>query len=71
MATLIEELTTELGGATTPGVAELPEADQARLLAALREAKVRQRAALDAAIESGLGHVPALLRRPFRKMLFP
>lgn len=70
MPSPLESLTAELG-VLPPGVERLPEAEQARFLEAFRSAKARQREALEAAIDDGMHHVPALLRRAFRRMLFP
>lgn len=48
----------------------LPAAAQARLAQDLHAARVRQRDALNAAINNGMRMVPALLRGPLKKILF-
>lgn len=48
----------------------LEKADRARLAVLVTEARARQRAALDDAIEGGLGHLPRLVRGSVKAMLF-
>jgi hypothetical protein len=62
-----EQLEEELGSAVPDGLAGLGDADLQALAVALRDARRRHRAALDEAIEAGLGDVPALLRGAVRK----
>ncbi|MDX1510572.1 MAG: hypothetical protein R3249_04445 [Nitriliruptorales bacterium] len=59
-----------LGGTVPDGVKALDEADQDRLRALLVRAGDSQRAALDAAIEGGLNHIPRALRAVVRRALF-
>ena len=62
-------LRAELGAAPPKGLGVL-EDDELRALAdALREARRRQSAALEAAAGQALGHVPRLIRGPVRKIL--
>jgi hypothetical protein len=49
-------------------VAGLGDADQARLLALIQDARRQQREALVAAQQHALRFVPALLRRPLLKL---
>ena len=67
--TALKELTAELGRRPPKGVARLPEADLADLADALRNARHRQAEALAASGEASLKHIPALLRRPVRKVM--
>lgn len=56
-------------GAQYALVQKLPEADQARLLALIQDARRQQREALKQAQEHALRYVPALLRKPLLKLL--
>lgn len=70
MSRALAELQRELGG-RDPLPASLTDADARKLLDSLRTAKARERAALKAAIDEGMSFVPALLRIPLRRILFP
>ena len=59
-----------LGGSVPEGIAALGDAEQDRLHALLDRAGRTQRAALDAAIEGGLNHIPRALRGVVRRALF-
>lgn len=67
----LAELKQELGGAEIGALSLLSDSEQARLRDSLRAAKRNQKQALDQAIEKGMGMVPALLRLPLKKILFP
>jgi len=71
MSELLADTQAELGPAAPGLLAGLSSAQLARLRDALRAAKLRDRAALDAAIASAMGRVPALLRGAVRRILFP
>ena len=71
MSELLADTQAELGLADPGPLAGLSAAQLARLRDALRAAKLRDRAALDAAIASAMGRVPALLRGAVRRILFP
>lgn len=64
-------LGSELGGEVPPGFDSLDEAALRRLADAVREARRLQKADIAAALAAALGHVPALLRGPLRKILLP
>ena len=66
-----DELASELSGLDAAVIAPLSVAERAQLLEAIRNAKRRHREALRAAIEQGMGFVPALLRIPLKRILFP
>lgn len=65
----LEALRRELGSPPPQGVAALADADLAALAAAVNAARAEQREAMAAASEAALGHIPALVRRPLRKLL--
>jgi hypothetical protein len=65
----VQALHRELGSPPPRGVAALADADLAALAEALGAAKAEQRQAMAAAGEAAFGHIPALLRRPLRKLL--
>lgn len=66
----LRELRTELGGRLPGGLDALDAATLGLLLTQIRDAKASQARALDASITKGLAAVPALLRRPVKKVLF-
>ena len=61
----------ELHGAAPPGFDGLDEAALRHLAASVRGARQAQKADLAQALEAALGHVPALLRGPVRRILLP
>jgi hypothetical protein len=64
------DLRAELGADPPPGlVAALSPKELGELTSAVREAKARQRAALDRAANDALGHLPGLVRRAVLRML--
>lgn len=65
------DLQKEIGGAGPEALAALSAAEQTRLLKMLRAAKQSQKDALKAAIDEGMSFVPALLRIPLKRILFP
>jgi hypothetical protein len=65
----LQALRRELGSPPPKGVAALADADLAALAAAVDAARAEQREAMAAASEAAFGHIPALLRRPLRKLL--
>lgn len=66
----LRELRAELGGQVPDGLDALDGATLGLLLTQVRDAKAAQAQALDASIAKGLAAVPALLRRPVKKVLF-
>lgn len=64
-----EELEAELRAPHPPGVRSLDDASLTDLAASVRDARHRQAAALEAASEQALGHIPRVLRIPLRKAL--
>lgn len=62
-------LTRELGAPPPAAFAELPAAELEQLAEALKAARQRQRSELDQALTHALEYVPALMRRPVRKIL--
>ena len=65
----LADLEHELRAAVPPGIAALPAHRVAHLAASVREQRQAQLAAADAAIESGLGFLPRVLRLAVRKAL--
>jgi hypothetical protein len=63
------DLRRELRAEIPPAIAALSDAEQARLAELLRAARERQRAALERALDDGLGFVPRMLRGPVKKAL--
>ena len=61
----------ELGGRVPPGFESLDEAALRQLAGAVREARRLQKSDIAAALGAALGHVPALLRGPLKKILLP
>ena len=69
-AQALRDLEAELGGRAPDGLQTLGEADLRAFIELLRDAKVRQSDALEAAIEQALEIVPRMARGPVRKILF-
>jgi hypothetical protein len=65
-----DALSSALGATPPQGLKTLSESDRARLAELVEAAKARQSASLDRAIEDGLAHLPRLLRRPARLLIF-
>ena len=70
-AELIAETQAELGLADPTPLASLAPDELAWLRAAVRDAREREHAALTAAVDQALEHVPRLLRGAVRRILFP
>ena len=66
MAESLEQL---LGAAPPPGVADLPAADQDRLVEVIRAARRKQAADLEASFHATLKHIPFPLRGVVKKAL--
>lgn len=62
-------LRTELGDPLPEGLGALDDPELGKLAEQLRDARERQRAAVDAAIETALGHLPWFVRGPVRTIL--
>jgi hypothetical protein len=62
-------LRAELGGSGAEGLQALDDEELQALTSTVRAAKRHQSAALNAAAQQALGHVPALLRGPIRRIL--
>jgi len=60
----------ELGGRAPGGLKTLDDEELAHLAKLLHDAKQRQLAQLETAIDEALGIVPRLVRGPVRKVLF-
>ena len=69
MSDPLADLEHELRADVPPGIATLPAERIAHLAASLRDQRHAQLAAADAAIESGLGFLPRVLRLAVRKAL--
>jgi hypothetical protein len=69
-ATQLRALEAELGARPPEGLQAIGSADLRTMTALLRDAKQRQSAALESAIEEALEIVPRMVRGPVRKMLF-
>ena len=65
----LRALEAELGGSAPAGIARLSGPQLLTLAGAVREARRRQAAELEAAGTRALSHVPRLLRAPVRKVL--
>lgn len=65
----LAELEAQLHAAPPAGLARLAGADLEHLAAAIREARTRQAAELDAAGEHAFRYIPRLLRGPIRRVL--
>lgn len=61
----------ELSGKPLPDLSPLAAEDLKALTEAVRRARRNQQAALQRAFEAALGHIPALLRGPVKKILLP
>jgi hypothetical protein len=59
----------ELRATVPDALKRLPDEDLRHLADAVRDARHRQAAALEAAGDHALGHVPKLLRGPIRKVV--
>lgn len=70
MSSARDELTSQLGGLLTPGLAALNKNDLDALASAISDAKRQQKSALTEAINNGLAIVPPILRGAVRKALF-
>ncbi|TJY56664.1 hypothetical protein E4T66_19060 [Sinimarinibacterium sp. CAU 1509] len=64
-------LADELGSQPLPALDALTTAEIELLRQSIRAARVHQKQQLARAFEAALGHIPALLRGPVRKILFP
>ena len=64
------ELSDALGVPDAPWAAALSAPEVQALLAVIRDARVRQRRALEQSIEAALTHVPRVLRGALRAVLF-
>ena len=64
------EISEQLGIADAPWAAALPADQAVALVTLIREARERQRIALQKSIEEALTHVPRLLRSTLRRVLF-
>jgi hypothetical protein len=65
----VRELEAELGATPPQGVAALSDDELGDLTKAIRDARHRQAAELQAAGEKAFGHIPRLLRIPIRKVM--
>jgi hypothetical protein len=67
-----QRLLAEIRGDTPlPAVDAMDEAELGALADAVRKARRHQRVQLERALTEALGHLPALLRGPVRRILFP
>ncbi|AEF42415.1 hypothetical protein [Hoyosella subflava] len=66
---VLEQLAHELGGGVPAAAAQLDHASQEKLVRLIRDAQHRQGAALKQAADDGFDSLPALLRRPVKKIL--
>jgi predicted DNA-binding transcriptional regulator YafY len=64
-------LADELGTTALPPLDVLTPAEIETLRLRIRTARQRQKQQLAGAFEAALNHIPALLRGPVRKILFP
>ena len=64
-----QALRAELGHPLPEGLDALDDAELRELAAQLREARERQSAAVDDAIDAALMHLPAIIRDPARAIL--
>ncbi|WP_420464609.1 hypothetical protein [Panacagrimonas sp.] len=69
MSAATDALRRELGSPPPAAFGALPDAVCKRLAEALRDARLRQQQELDQALTRALEYVPALMRRPVRKIL--
>jgi hypothetical protein len=70
MTTPLDGLRRELGADPPPAIAAIAPAHLDTLSQALAAAREQQHEALEAAMDSGLGFVPRLLRGAVKKALF-
>lgn len=71
MSEKLDQLSEVLGSATLPGELEsLSDRELDGLLTAVTRLKRHQESELERAVEDALSHIPGLLRRSVRKMLF-
>lgn len=68
---LVEQAGSELGLADPAPLAELPAEQLSWLCEAVRHAREREHAALQAAVDRALEQIPWVLRGAVRKVLFP
>ena len=66
---LRQALHAELGDPLPGGLDRLDDAELRSLAEELRAARERQSAAVDAAIDAALGHLPAVIRGPARAIM--
>jgi len=66
----LQALERELGGRPPDGLSVLSDADLRAFAELLHEARKRQSAALESAVEESLEIVPRMVRGPVRKALF-
>ena len=71
MQELLTETQAELGLADAAPLAALTQAQLMWLRDAAREARMREQASLDAAVDRAMTHVPWLLRGAVKRILFP
>lgn len=65
----LQALEAQLGAKAPRGVAALTAAELQDLADAVREARHRQAAELQAAGDKALGHIPWLLRKPIQRVM--
>jgi hypothetical protein len=65
-----DELAAALGDEPPAGLAQLDDHSLRHLAELITRARANQHRRLDDAIDGGLSHIPRLLRRPIRDMLF-
>ena len=65
----VRELKAQLQATPPKGVAALSDDEICHLAQAIRDARHRQAAELQAAGEKAFGHIPRLLRGPIRKVM--
>ena len=71
MPDLVDETHAELGLRDSAPLAELSAADLAWLRDTVRDVRQREQAALEAAVDRAMEHVPWLVRGAVRRILFP
>lgn len=70
MSTALERLARELGVSPPPEFAALSPAELTKLADLLAQAREQQSAALQDALEGGLGYLPRLVRGTVKRVLF-
>lgn len=70
MTQRLQAVQAELAGRAPAGLEALDDASLDWLATKIRDAKSTQERALDESVTRGLAAVPALLRRPVKKVLF-